>query len=63
MYYGNETKEIKLPKGHPSFYHEHVVKEPLYVKIVKSFTYEKPSQILTSGYHRGGTFFDGYQCD
>lgn len=58
-----EKKEIRLPKGHASFFNMHIFdNEPLYVKIVDDFTYTKPSFINTSGYHHGN-FHDGYNPD
>jgi hypothetical protein len=60
MCYG---EDVTLPMGHACFRYDHVVNEPVYIKIVDSFTYNEPSNILTSGYHGGGTFHDGYNPD
>lgn len=58
-----ERDEIRLPKGHASFYYQQILNnEPMYVKIVDDFTFDKPSYIKTSGYHRG-SFHDGYNPD
>lgn len=58
-----ERDEIRLPKGHASFYYQQIFNnEPMYVKIVDDFTFNKPSYIKSSGYHRG-TFHDGYNPD